>query len=300
MKYLAKKILLLLIITFYAVPLQAAEINYPNANDYIYSKYEINLIKELKTSLDKLKTLNDVCEYILNYKYYFKNKKNKYYSIEIILMLLNKLSAYKVVYAPTNDGHFLLKQPKIHKFVTKYEKSQIYTDDEIWGKIIVWIFLKPIGTEKDLYFERRLNLLKQIIDNNKECAPIIAYLLIIIDEYYLKVIHHKKRSVEIIQTIIDNYPSTEFAAFSFIDIACLYGQLGQKEKAIQSLDTLFKNNPKNFFLGNSDLYSSAYAKMVKFYYKIGNNEKAAFFLNKINEKIPEIDKFINYYSQKIK
>ena len=299
MKYLVKKILLLLIITFYAVPLQAAEINYPNANDYIYSKYEINLIKELKTSLNKLKTLNDVCEYILNYKYDIKNKKNKYYSIEIILMLLNKLTAYEVVYAPTNDEHFLLKQPKIHKFVTEHENLEIYIDDEIWYKIIVWIFLKPIGTEKDLYMERRLNLLKKIIDNNKEYAPIISYLLVIIDEYYNRMYHHKMRDRDIVKTITDNYPDTEFGAFAYIDIACLYERIEQNEKAIQTLDNIFIKNPRNFFLGNSDLFSSAYAKMVRLYYKIGDKEKTSFFMKKINKNIPNIDKFFDYYNSKL-
>jgi|GEM_PF-5944651 len=299
MKYLAKPILLLLLIMLHAIPSQATEIIYPDANDYIYSEYEINLIKKLKTSIDQLKTLDETTKFILNFAYDFKNNKTKYYSVEIILMLLKKLSAYEVINAPSNDEHFLLTKPIILKFVTEHENLEIYTDDEIWYKIIVWIFLKPIGTEKDLYMERRLILLKKIIDNNKEYAPIISYLLIIIDEYYNRMYHHKMKDRDIVKTITDNYPDTEFGAYAYIDIACLYERIEQNEKAIQTIDNIFIKNSPNFFLGNSDLFSSAYAKMVRLYYEIGDKEKTSYFMKKINKNIPNIDKFLDYYNSKL-
>jgi len=73
-----------------------------------------------------------------------------------------------------------------------------------------------------------------------------------------------------VQTIIDNYPDTEFAIYAYIDIAYLHGKFGKNEKAIQSLNNMFAKYQKNFFLGNHDLFSLAYINFVRFYYKLLN------------------------------
>ena len=108
-------------------------------------------------------------------------------------MLSDKLSRYSEVAPASDNTSTLLKDPNVLEFVNKYETLNKYDDKSIWNKVITWVLLKPIGGEHDFYMDRRFDLLKKIIENNKEYAPVISYLLIIFDEYYDYSSRHKKR-----------------------------------------------------------------------------------------------------------
>jgi tetratricopeptide (TPR) repeat protein len=293
--YLTVTILILLYVNF----LYANEINYPDANDYFIPEYEVSLINELKSSIHKLNRLDQVINYLLNFDFDLKTHKNKFYVIEIITMLWKKISLFEATRTSSSNMNtpFLLENPKILQFVNAHENIEEYNDDEILKKLITWIFLKPIGSEKDLCIERRIKLLNKIIENNIEYAPIIYYLLVVIDEYYDRSSLHQLRDRDMIKTIIEKYPQSEFAAHAYIDIACLYAQIGQNKNAIQTLNEMFLKFKNNFFLGTSDLFSSAYSEMVRYYYRDDNKEKARVFIKKINKKIPDIDHFLKYFNE---
>lgn len=61
----------------------------PDANEFIYSEYEVSLINEIETNFYNA---TDKIEFLINFQYDFKLHKDKMYSIYLLNILRKSLS----------------------------------------------------------------------------------------------------------------------------------------------------------------------------------------------------------------
>lgn len=281
-----KKIILIIIFTLFNISVTYAKDNsYPDANNFIYPEYEVKAISDFKNSFKNLK-FGEIVDAALNLNYDIEKNKNKFLAVTTVILLWKQ---FEILPMQPDNKPFPLKFDKVNKFIEENENLKSYDGASVWKKILVWSFLKPSVGDPAIYRLRRHKLLLDIIENSKEYAPLISYVLIFNDEYYDYADEHNKRDYEIIQEFINKYPNTEFAAQAQLELASLYSSKGNREKTIQLCEDLIKKYD-NFYTGTSDFYSKTYGLLAYIYRKQNNMEKVTFFMDIYNKKAP-------YYEQ---
>lgn len=256
----------------------------------------------IKTALNEIGScdLKNIIEFITNMNYELKKHKNKLYTAIIIQNLLEKVKAADIII--NNDS--------CRKFLLTHENNAANDDNGTWKKILVWILLRPGVKEINHYNAieyyrfslRRQQILRNIIVNNPSCAPLASYLLIVSDgletgmNAQSLVIDQK---IESLQSIIDHYPNSEFAAGAMINIMGCYTSCGKIDKAIQICRSV-NEQFKNFHIGLNDLYSEMYLDLVNKFIEINDKNNAESFFKLINVNIADYDILKHSFSEDIK
>ena len=267
----------------------------PDANDFIYSEYEVNLVNEIESNFYNAK---NKIEFLVNFQYDFKLHKDKMYSIYLLNILRKSLS---------KSNPYIMNNKKVLEFISKYENTNFYTDEAIWKKIIVWIFLRPgkfevtkISSEEFFsYMIRRRQILENIIKNNNDYAPIALYLLRITEGDQIGIEPSKEileKKIKELKNIIEKYPDSEFAPFTLIEISRVYFNDKEFEKAKENYLKIIKNY-KNIFIGNGDLYSGVYSELLHICEILKDNDNLKKYFNKINKKIKKYEQLKYIYRQ---
>lgn len=268
---------------------QAKETNYPDANSYSYPEHEVKIIEGLKASISSLTHTNEMLNFLLNYDFDLQNNKDKFYVIEVICLL----SDIPISPSESPDGSpFALSNDAVTTFINANENLKKYDGISVWKKIITWLFLKSSKSESKNWRIRRHKLLLNIIENSKEFAPLVSYLLVFNDTFYKWPSEHGKRDFEIIQGLIDQFPNSEFAAQASVELANVYFGKENSEKAIQLCqNAIYKFS--NFYTGTCDLYTKAYTYLAYIYSKQNNTEKVIFFIEHANKNAPNYEQIKN-------
>lgn len=272
----------------------AKEITFPDANEFNYPQYEVDLLNSVLTKINGQND-KDFKNFILNFEYDLKQHKDRAYSIDVIVALQDKLmeSCYKII----NDKDFL-------NFIFKYETSPDYDEPTIWKKVVTFVLLRygnhDNSSDYDEYIKtmlRRREILKKIIENNSEYAPIMSYLLFVMDGDMIGVNPPSEvleAKVKELQLLIDKFSNSEFAPLAKIEIGMNYFNSRKYTEAIKCYEDVI-NSYKNCYIGRGDLYTDAYCELVKVYEALKDSEKIKFFFNKINKNMEEYYKFKNFY-----
>lgn len=291
--------LLLIIQLFFSIDsVCAKETIFPNANEFVYPQYEVTIFNSILSTIND-KNADNFKEFIINFEYDLTQNKGKANTIDIIVELQEKLTHtyFKII----NDKEFT-------EFIFKYENSNDYDDITVWKKLVAWVLLRHGMHENNDYdafinvMLRRREMLRKIIDNNKEQAPLISYMLYVIDGSMIGIDPPQElleSKVKELQILINKYPESEFAPLAKIEIGMNYFNSQKYNDAISCFEDVIKNY-KNIYIGGGDLHSDAYSELVKVYETLNDSEKIKFFFNNINTNIEGYNSFKRFYSTYLK
>lgn len=310
-----KNSILFLIIFLVFLPLKAlAQVDYPNANDFVFPEYEVAFTKAFDTSLNEVirkseerMNYKELKDYILNFEYNLKENKDKYYTIYIITELKNAI---------VSNLHTILNDPEISKFIEDNEKTSVYDEKSVWKKIIAWSFtrtgmydidsLHTSEAERNQIYaenhERRNKIMRGIIENSSEYAQIADFIMTMVD-HDIYVSPSKDKVQKIIDKnvgFLNKYKSSEFSALIENNILNLLIYNEEYDKVVSRSKEILKKY-KNFYVGyNTDFYSIIYITMTQLYKQLNQKDKIKDFVDKINKNIGEYDKFIKSCSEFLK
>lgn len=278
----------MIITTLMAFIVLFSAISLADANGFKFSnQYEVELIENLIKEIQSVSP-DEITEYILNFNYEFKNHKDKMYSVCVIKKLVGKLCK--------ENNFYTMNEPKIENYIKENEFSEIYDDENIWKKIKTWILLrrglmelenknsiKEQEEEYEKYLKRRNELLDRISKNSNSYAPILTYLSLLdgAELNYEEAPDEFIKCEDKLNSLIRDYPKSEFAKYAEIQLASNYDDKGDTQKAIEELEKII-NTTDNFYSGAEDFHSSIAGDLLTLYRSIGNKEKVKYYMTKIN------------------
>lgn len=283
--------------------LHAGEIRWPDANEFRYPEYEVQLYNSFIIQIRKAERKFHVdpekySNYLYNFNYDLKIHKNNPITPKILLKLFNSF----------NDILIISQNEKIKSLIVENENTYIFDDPAIIRKFLTWVCIQvpcsdyeKIKNNKSILFEfenRRKKLLESIINNSSEYAPLASYLLTVKESEIL--LHRSSESLlhERINTLdayMAKYPGTKFSALAGICKLYCYGKLKKYDQAMNLANEIINGNT-NFYVGGSDLYHDVYTELISICTETKKIEMARMFIEKLNKNAEGYDDLILYYT----
>ncbi len=273
------------------------EFTWPDANDYTYPEYEINIIKHLNNGIQLSVLENKTFKFIINYKL----DLSKTYDKPISIMILNLLT---LALEKNVNTVYCTKTPIYKSFITKYENSDYYDEKTTNNKLKAWILIRAgkfdlenmTDDEFDTMESRRKKILENISINNKNYAPLAQYLLNVVDcdlTFHLTPTDKIQQKINKLNEFIKNYSNSKFALLAKLYLVRQYFYIKDYEKAINLCIEIVKTND-NYFIGPGDLYSTVYLELIPLYNKIDKAKTNPLF-QKINRNYYNYDEIEKSY-----
>lgn len=297
---LLRVIVLILICTF-STPAYAINYNWPDANNFKYPEYEIQVIKNLQSYIYKMEKVFDdqQATMLLSVDFEFNKFKDKAITVFVLEKLIKFIS---------KESNIDLNNSKvIDDFIAQNENSDDYSDIGIKNKLIVWILLRDQYDKKTkIDFEelkqRRIGILKQITNKNNSYSALTDYLLFNEGPIVLPTASKERIYAEIDKEtkFINSYPETELSALAMLDNIRYYMNFSKEyDKGLDLSKKLF-DKYINFYTGDSDLYTDVYIDIVYMYYTSNDKENLKNMLPLLSKQSTKANSLRRIYNRHLK
>lgn len=224
---------------------------------------------------------------------------NKYKDKAISVFALEKL----IDFISKGSNIDLNNSKVIDDFISRNENSDDRSDIGIKNKFIVWILLrdqydKDSKIDFDELKRRRIGILKRISNNNSYSA-LANYLLFNEGPVVLPTASKERIYAEIEKetNFINSYPETELSALAMLDNIRYYMNFSKEYDKGLALSRQLFDKYKNFYTGDSDLYTDVFIEIIYMYYTSNDKENLKKTLPLLNKESSNANSLRRIYSR---